>query len=151
MATLHRTLAYVIAAGALAPTANAALAEDGGPIISDGHGFKKTEGLGAPAPVAPNVSIDPTWFVYKFDREGIEYLQVNDRAGNVRLVLGAIDNIVWTLPLGDQANQVSTSLQQQAIPADAKRSVVYHSAEFDLVAYTGANGVVVWAVETSTP
>lgn len=147
MATLHRTFIYAIAAGLLIPAAEPALAADGVTCCpSGGTGFTSGNDMGGLVPSTPDVSQSAAWHAYKFERDGIQYVQVNDRNGDVRVVIGLIGDTAWTLPMGRDADRVSTPHRRLPIPKDAVRSVVYHSPEIELVAYVGANGVV-WAVE----
>lgn len=158
MATPHNTLIYAIAASLLIPTVGPALAagdgDGSGGSSSGGHGLVvppppvTTAGMGQPQPQTADISRDPRWHAYKFEQDGIQYLQVNDSDGNVRVTLGIIDSTVWTLPMGRDAGRVSTSQRRLVTPANAARSVIYHTPDFEFVAYVGTNGVV-WAVEES--
>lgn len=102
-------------------------------------------GLGQQHPAAANVSSDPRWLVYRFGRDGIEYLQINDLAGRVHLIIGKAGDQFWRLPAGDAAARVSLPLQRLPVPERARRSEVYLGPEFSLVHF-GGNGVQ-WAVE----
>lgn len=158
MSTPHNTLIHAIAASLLISAVGPALASgdgDGsGGSSSGGHGLVvppppvTAAGMGQAQPQTPDISRDPRWRAYKFEQDGIEYLQVNDSDGNVRVTLGIIGGTVWTLPMGRDARRVSTSERRLVTPANAVRSVIHHTPDFELVAYVGTNGVV-WAVEGS--
>ncbi len=46
-----------------------------------GDAPKATSGLGEAMPDAIDLSSDPTWQVYEFERDGVRYVQVNDLSG----------------------------------------------------------------------
>ena len=52
---------------------------------SDGHGNGKFSGsgLGESFPMSADLAADPAWQVYEFERDGVRYVQVNDKAGRV--------------------------------------------------------------------
>jgi len=124
----------------------AAPAFAGGP--SDFHGKPlATAGLGQASPAAINLSQDPSWQLFGFQRDGITYLQVNDLLGNVQLIIGNAGGTYWVLPAGNNAARVSLPQQQLQIPAGASRSQIYSGSDFSLVRYRSGSDVV-WAVET---
>ncbi|WP_295570825.1 hypothetical protein [Stenotrophomonas maltophilia] len=114
---------------------------------SDDHGIKMAaRGLGQSAPLAENLSADPGWLVYGFERDGMDYFQVNDLAGRVHVVIGNAAGTFWVLPAGDPTAKVSLPEQRLPVPAKATRTVVYRASAFTLVRYaTGTD--VLWAVE----
>lgn len=68
---------------------------------SDGNGAPAAHsGLGQEFPSATNIAIHPRWRVYEFERDGVEYTQVNDENGNVRAAVGRIGPTLWTMPIG---------------------------------------------------
>ncbi|HBS61329.1 MAG TPA: hypothetical protein DEB32_01070 [Stenotrophomonas sp.] len=116
---------------------------------SDGHGAPLARsGLGQTHPVAVNLSLDPEWRVYGFQRDGISYFQVNDLVGRVQLIIGRADDAFWTLPAGESPARVSLPLQRVQTPANAARSEVYRGAGFTLVRY-GHGADAVWSVEVA--
>ncbi|CCP10780.1 hypothetical protein SMSKK35_1379 [Stenotrophomonas maltophilia SKK35] len=124
----------------------AAPAIAGGP--SDFHGKPlATAGLGQASPAAVNLSQDPSWQLYGFQRDGITYLQVNDLLGNVQLIIGNAGGAYWVLPAGDNLAKVSLPQQKIQIPAGASRSQIYSGSDFSLVRYR-SGGEVIWSVET---
>lgn len=73
----------------------------------DGHGAPKMAfGLGEAFPQAPDLAADPGWQVYEFERDGIRYVQINDASGTVRAAVGRIDDTLWVMPIGTDADRV---------------------------------------------
>ncbi|MGE8259269.1 MAG: hypothetical protein ACN6RJ_07575 [Stenotrophomonas sp.] len=117
----------------------------GGP--SDFHGKPlATAGLGQSAPLAVNLSQDPAWLLYGFQRDGVMYLQVNDLTGNVQLIIGNAGGTYFVLPAGSNPAKVSLPEQRVGVPAGAVRSQIYQSSDFSLVRYRSGDEVV-WSVE----
>ena len=65
-------------------------------------------GLGQSWPNATDVSVSPHYHVYVFAREGIRYIQINDLNGTVRGAVALADNVVLVLPVGADAQYVTT-------------------------------------------
>lgn len=100
---------------------------------SDGGGAAMpATGLGQQFPQAADLAADAAWQVYEFERGGIRYTQVNDRAGNVRAAVGRIGDTFWTMPIGSDADRVA--VQGDAIPAGAPE-VLFRSNEVEVVLY----------------
>lgn len=117
----------------------------GGP--SDFHGKPlATTGLGQSAPLAVNLSQDPAWLLYGFQRDGVMYLQVNDLTGNVQLIIGNAGGTYFVLPAGNNPAKVSLPEQRIGVPAGAVRSRIYQANDFSLVRYRSGDEVV-WSVE----
>lgn len=117
----------------------------GGP--SDFHGKPlAVAGLGQSAPLAANLSQDPAWMLYGFQRDGVTYLQVNDLTGSVQLIIGNAGGTYFVLPAGSSAAKVSLPDQPVNVPAGAVRSRIYEASDFSLVRYRSGNEVV-WSVE----
>ncbi|WP_243402748.1 MULTISPECIES: hypothetical protein [unclassified Stenotrophomonas] len=117
----------------------------GGP--SDFHGKPlATAGLGQSAPLAVNLSQDPAWLLYGFQRDGVMYLQVNDLTGNVQLIIGNAGGTYFVLPAGSNPAKVSLPEQRIGVPAGAVRSRIYQANDFSLVRYRSGDEVV-WSVE----
>lgn len=114
---------------------------------SDDHGIRLAKrGLGQAHPVAINLSQDPNWLLYGFQRDGISYFQINDLAGRVHVIIGNADDVYWVLPAGESPARVSLPTQRIHVPASTTRSDVYHGAAFSLVLY-GNGADAVWSVE----
>lgn len=103
-------------------------------------------GLGESQPVAVNSSLDPAWFVYAFQRDGVTYYQVNDSVGQVVLIIGNIDSTFWTLPAGNASVRVSLPSQRLAVPATARRRLVFQASDFSLAVHGEGQGAI-WSVE----
>lgn len=149
MATFDRMALRVVAAGALMCVAGYVQAETESTACCPGepHGapLAKT-GVGLSAPLTSDVSQASTWNVYEFEREGIYYLQVNDRSGRVRAVIGNIGEEFWAVPMGTDVERVSTPQRRLPIPAGAKRIEVLRRPYSVLAAYETAGGVI-WSIE----
>ncbi|MDT3500914.1 hypothetical protein [Stenotrophomonas maltophilia] len=114
---------------------------------SDDHGTHMSQaGLGQAYPATVNLSQDPNWLVYGFQRDGISYFQVNDLAGRVQLIVGNADGTFWILPAGETQVPVSLPGQPSPVPAKAVRSVVYRGSNFVLVRYNAGSSAL-WAIE----
>ncbi|WP_354282271.1 hypothetical protein [Stenotrophomonas sp. 2619] len=114
---------------------------------SDGNGIALAKsGMGESLPLAVNLSQDPNWLVYGFERDGISYYQVNDLAGQVRVIVGKIDDQFFTLPAGKSPARTSLPSQRLVVPSNAVRREVYRRAEFALVVYGEGNDAI-WSVE----
>lgn len=138
-------LVLVLVAGALA--APSALAACG--CTDDGHGTPLLGGhsLGQSFPPAGLVAQDAAWRVYEFEREGIRYVQVNDRYGVVRAAVGRIADTLWVLPMGTDVDRVRVSggAASLALPG---MSTVYRSAEIEVDVVLDANGQPSWIVRS---
>lgn len=121
-------------------------AHAGGP--SDFHGKPlATAGLGQSSPLAVNLSQDPAWLLYGFQRDGVTYLQVNDLVGNVQLIIGNAGGAYFVLPAGSNAAKVSLPEQRVSVPAGAVRTSIYQASDFSLVRFRSGDEVI-WSVET---
>lgn len=89
-------------------------------------------GLGAPMPSATDLSGDPAWQVYAFERDGIRYLQINDSAYTPRAAIGQIGPTAWVLPIGQDADRVV--IDEGAQPPSTGR-VVYRDEDIEVVHY----------------
>jgi hypothetical protein len=100
----------------------------------DGHGspLMGGAGLGESFPPTVDVAPDPTWQVYEFARDGIRYVQVNDKAGRVRAAAGRIDGTFWILPIGSDVDRVSIS--PEVLPTVNSR-LIYRSNEVEVLLY----------------
>ena len=99
----------------------------------DGVGAERSAtGLGQPFPQAADLAADPTWQIYEFERGGIRYTQVNDRAGSVRAAVGRIGDTFWAMPIGSDADRVA--VQGETAPAGTPQ-VLFRSNEVEVVLY----------------
>jgi len=69
---------------------------------------QQSAGLGEAFPAGvPDLSLAPGWHVYRFDRDGVRYIQVNDAGGTVLAAVAAANGQLLRLPLGVDADHVS--------------------------------------------
>lgn len=68
-----------------------------------------SSGLGQSWPNATDVSSSPHWHVYVFMKDGVRYVQVNDTNGGVHGAVAAAAGEVLVLPIGSDAQNVTTS------------------------------------------
>jgi hypothetical protein len=93
---------------------------------------KSVTGLGQSSPQAANLSIDPAWRVYQFERQGVHYLQINDYWGVARVGIGRIGTTAWILPMGADVDRVS--LPGDAVPIGAPKTI-FLSKDEEIVLY----------------
>lgn len=84
--------------------------------------------------------------VYGFQRDGVDYFQINDANGVVHAAIGAIDGTYWTLPLGVDADRV-------VLPGDTGPSgtgrTLYVSNDIEIVLHQSTNGTY-WVIRQPT-
>ncbi|MGC1549083.1 MAG: hypothetical protein WA777_11190 [Rhodanobacter sp.] len=98
-------------------------------------------GLGQSWPNAPDVSSSTNWHVYVFYLNGIKYVQVNDLNGNVHAAVGAANGATIVLPVGVDAQHVTTATTSVAPKAAAAHStVVYSDSTTTITATPLSNG-----------
>lgn len=68
-----------------------------------------SSGLGKSWPNATDVSANPHWHVYVFEKDGVRYVQVNDINGGVHAAIATAGGQVLVLPIGADAENVTTS------------------------------------------
>ena len=112
----------------------------------DGHGSAVLGGnsLGQSFPPTGLITQDTTWQVYQFERDGVRYLQINDRVGNVRAAVGRIGGTAWVLPMGLDVDRVRVA-SGPALPSASTRRV-FGNAELAVDYALDANGRPVWTV-----
>ncbi|MCW0399273.1 hypothetical protein ACQHIH_21875 (plasmid) [Xanthomonas sontii] len=110
---------------------------------SGGHGVPAATGLGESAPRAANLATDSTWRIYEFQRDGVNYLQINDATGVVRAAVGRINKTLWVLPMGKDVARVTLSVT----PASPAR-VVYQTRDFVVWVRSDAAGDA-WVVTSA--
>jgi hypothetical protein len=99
-------------------------------------------GLGQAWPNATDVSASPHYHVYVFARDGIRYIQINDLGGTVLGAVAVANNEVLVLPVGTDAQYVTTSPG-----ANEKAQTVYDDAAIQVTATPASNSVVQINVE----
>ncbi|AHG40935.1 hypothetical protein N018_12055 [Pseudomonas syringae CC1557] len=110
----------------------------------DGHTIAATTGLGQSMPPATNLAVDPSWRVYAFRRDGVEYLQVNDTKGVVRAALGHINETTWVMPIGTDVNRVTITSSAN----DNSGTLIYRSGPIAIRVLQAAQGNS-WVFTTS--
>ena len=112
----------------------------------DGHGAPLLGGnsLGQSFPPAGLIAQDTAWQVYEFQRDGVRYLQINDRVGNVRAAIGLIGGTAWVLPMGTDVDRVRVTSGAALPTASARR--VFGNGEFAVDYAVDASGRPVWTV-----
>ncbi|GGA26021.1 hypothetical protein [Dyella nitratireducens] len=66
-------------------------------------------GLGQAWPNASDVSTNPHYHVYRFERDGIVYIQINDLQGNVHAAIATTAGVTFALPIGADAQNVAVT------------------------------------------
>ncbi|WP_307753626.1 hypothetical protein [Xanthomonas albilineans] len=129
------TMLNIVLAGGLLVGANAAQACCPGGIHHAPPA--PTVGLGESLPNAQNLSLDPQWRIYEIQRDGVDYLQINDLTGKVRAAVGNVSGVLWVLPMGADVSRVSLptkgSETKGALP-------VYQTSAFIVRLIPGSHG-----------
>jgi hypothetical protein len=105
-------------------------------------------GLGQQWPIASNVSSNPSWHVYVFEREGVRYVQINDIAGNVHAAFGTANDQYLVLPMGLDAARVYV-VAPNSVPANGV--VVYQDAATQVISATDGTGASTWMLRSMQP
>jgi hypothetical protein len=108
------------------------------------------QGMGSAAPGTLDRSISPRWHVYTFVKDGIEYVQVNDSAGRVRAGVAAAAGVHLVLPMGIDAERVSTPESPLATGAIRGAETVYKDGLVSLSVGLSDAGQYVWSVADAT-
>ena len=103
-------------------------------------------GLGQAWPNAADVSASPSWHVYVFWLHGIKYVQVNDLNGTVHAAVGAANGTVVVLPVGVDAQNVTTTVAAASSVAET----VYHDASTTVTATVQSSGATTFTVQNMT-
>lgn len=112
----------------------------------EGHGAPKAaSGLGESAPAAVDLATDPAWQVYEFEKDGIQYVQINDQHGAVRAAVGRIEDTFWVLPIGGDAERV---LLSDDVGLSGSPKILYRSQDVEVVLYQDGT-LQRWVVQPS--
>ncbi|KLD78459.1 hypothetical protein FZ025_02150 [Xanthomonas hyacinthi] len=126
-----------VASGILLCSALAANAHAQTCCPSGGNGSQiAISGLGESAPQAVDLSTNPAWRIYHFERNGVTYLQINDTTGQVRGAIGRIENTAWVTPIGKEVGAVSIV----DVLDKTRGAVVYDARYFTVQVSSTANG-----------
>jgi hypothetical protein len=104
----------------------------------------QSSGLGQAWPNAVDMSASPNWHVYVFWRDGVKYVQINDLGGNVLAAIGTAHGTTIVLPVGVDAENVSTVAKK----ATEAAQVVYHDAATTVTATPRSNGATTFVVQS---
>lgn len=103
-----------------------------------------SNGLGQSWPNATDVSANPHWHVYVFTKDGVRYVQVNDNNGGVRSAIATAAGQVLVLPIGRDAQNVTTTDPTTA--ATDSSETVYDDGSVQIKAATTSTGVTAFKV-----
>lgn len=107
-------------------------------------------GLGQSWPNARDVSASPNWHVYVFERGGIRYIQVNDLQGNVHAAVANAGGELLALPVGSDAQSVSTPDEPAAgetTAAAGTGETVYRDDAVQINLTPQTDGTAVWSTK----
>ncbi|HTV87130.1 MAG TPA: hypothetical protein VME63_17155 [Dyella sp.] len=108
-------------------------------------------GLGQSWPNAVDVSANPNWHVYVFMLNGIKYVQVNDLNGTVHAAIGTAGGTTIVLPVGVDAQHVSTTPSTNTSASSSSTVTVYSDATTTVTATPQSDGTTQFtAVPAST-
>ena len=112
-------------------------------------------GLGQAWPNAQDVSASSHWHVYVFATNGVQYFQVNDVRGNVRVAFAAANGQFLVLPMGRDAQRISTPQQplaanNAAVPLSSYAETVYRGAGVQLTAVPMSDGTTTFMAAPAT-
>lgn len=107
-----------------------------------------SSGLGQSWPNATDVSANPHWHVYVFEKDGVRYVQVNDTNGGVHGAIATAGGQVLVLPIGSDAQNVTTSTGSTTDPTSTTADTVYDDGTVKISATVQPTGVVQMAVKT---
>jgi hypothetical protein len=95
------------------------------------------------------VSASSHWHVYVFGNGGVRYIQVNDLAGNVRIAFANANGQFLVLPMGRDAQRISTpqqpaSASAAAVPLASYAETVYRDGTVQLRAVPMSDGTTLF-------
>jgi hypothetical protein len=110
-------------------------------------------GLGQAWPNAQDLSASSHWHVYVFANNGVKYIQVNDLNGNLRTAFAVANGQFLVLPMGRDAQRLSTPQQSApasatAVPLSSYAETIYRGAGVQLSAVPMSDGTTTF---TATP
>lgn len=114
-----------------------------------------SNGLGQAWPNAQDVSANPNWHVYVFANNGIRYVQVNDADGNIRVAFGTAGGQFLVLPMGRDAQRISTpqeplAEQSTVVPLTSYTETVYKDESVQVEAVPMTDGTTQFIASPST-
>ncbi len=119
-------------------------------FVATAYAAPPSHGLGQMWPNAQDVSANPQWHVYVFERDQIHYIQVNDSSGAVRAAFAVANGTALVLPIGGDADRASVLQQSPGTRISAAAGqIVYHDTQSQVAMVPQADGIG-WVV-TTTP
>ncbi|HET6433651.1 hypothetical protein [Dyella sp.] len=106
-----------------------------------------SSGLGQSWPNATDVSANPHWHVYVFEKDGVRYVQVNDTNGGVHGAIATAGGQVLVLPIGKDAQNVTTATDPTTT-ATTSPDTVYADGTVTINAAVQPTGAVQMLVTT---
>ncbi|UPG90734.1 hypothetical protein L2Y96_02880 [Luteibacter aegosomaticola] len=122
--------------------------------IGAAHAQSATSGLGQQWPNTTDVSSNPNFHVYVFQRGSTKYVQVNDANGNVRAAVMITPTGRYGTPVGSDGSNVATSEDPLPAPASTTSQTVYTDGTTQVAVAPQADGtarVMAVAVECKNP
>ncbi|MGA0586366.1 hypothetical protein ACO2Q2_04420 [Dyella sp. KRB-257] len=104
-----------------------------------------SSGLGQSWPNATDVSANPHWHVYVFEKDGVRYVQVNDINGGVHAAIATAGGQVLVLPIGTDAQNVTTTT---GTTTNTTGNTVYSDGTMTIKAASPSIGVTTLLVST---
>lgn len=99
-------------------------------------------GLGQSWPNAADVSLNPHYHVYRFVRDGIQYIQINDLGGTVHAAVASAPGTVLALPIGVDATKVITAVVNTPAIASSNAVTVYQDTTVSVLVTPQSGGSV---------
>jgi hypothetical protein len=96
-------------------------------------------GLGESWPNATDVSANPNWHAYVFQKDGVRYIQINDRNGTVHAAFGKAGEMVFALPVGVDAQRVDVI---DALNPQGVAETIYQDESVTIEAVLQSDGVM---------
>ncbi|UGB45982.1 hypothetical protein LQ772_01365 [Frateuria edaphi] len=112
-------------------------------------------GLGQAWPNAQDVSASTHWHVYTFANNGVQYFQVNDFYGNLRVAFASVNGQFLVLPMGRDAQRLSTpqqtaSTSSTAVPLTSYAETIYQGSDVQVLATPMSDGTTTFTAAPST-
>lgn len=104
-----------------------------------------SSGLGQAWPNTTDVSANPHWHVYVFEKDGIRYVQVNDTNGGVHAAIATAGGQVLVLPIGKDAQSVTTTTDTTTTPSTTANTI-YNDGTVTINAAVQPTGAVQMSV-----
>jgi hypothetical protein len=112
-------------------------------------------GLGQAWPNAQDVSASTHWHVYTFANNGVQYFQVNDLYGNLRVAFASVNGQFLVLPMGRDAKRLATpqqtaSTSDTAVPLTSYTETVYQDSDIQVQAVPMSDGTTTFTAYPTT-